>query len=83
MIIGILMAFLLAWLVWSISIPKWRIWAFENIDEKFHNQLKTEAIKAKLIWPDGHMFEKTEIRTQEQKIKIKAINNRIKELNNL
>jgi hypothetical protein len=83
MIIGILMAFLLGWLVWSLAIPKWRIWAFENIDEKFHNQLKNEAIKAKLIWPDGHMFEKTEIRTQEQKIKIKAINNRIKELNNL
>lgn len=81
MITGFIISFVLGWLVWSFSIAKWRIWAFEKIDEKFHNELKNEAIKAKLIWADGHIFEKTEIRNKEQKAKIKAINDRIEELN--
>ncbi len=81
MLIGFVISFILGWLVWSLFIAKWRIWAFEKIDEKFHAILKNEAIQAKLIWPDGHIFEKTEIRTVEQKAKIKAINDRIEELN--
>lgn len=80
MIIGFIIAFVGGWLVWSFFIPKWRIWAFESVDEKLHPYLKEEAIKAKMIWKDGHMFEKTEIRSEEQKIKIEAINKRIEEL---
>ena len=80
MLVGFVISFILGWLVWSLLIPKWRIWAFEKIDERFHSILKNEAVQAKLIWPDGHIFEKTEIRTDEQKTKIKAINDRIKEL---
>ena len=83
MIIGFVISFILGWLVWSFFIPKWRIWAFEKIDEQFHNKLKNEAIDAKLIWSDGHIFEKTEIRTKIQKTKIRAINDRIKEMNSL
>lgn len=83
MLIGLVVSFISGWLVWSLFIAKWRIFAFEKIDEKFHLNLKNEAIKAKLIWPDGHIFEKTEIRTEEQKAKIKAINDRINELNNI
>lgn len=83
MIVGFVISFILAWIVWSLSIAKWRIWAFEKIDEKFHYILKKEAIKAKLIWPDGHIFEKTEIRSESQKRKIKAINDRIDELNEI
>lgn len=82
MLVGFVISFILGWLVWSLLIPKWRIWAFEKINEKLHTALKEEAVKAKLIWPDGHLFEKTEIRSAEQKAKIKAINDRIKELNN-
>ncbi|MBL4643319.1 MAG: hypothetical protein JKY44_06985 [Flavobacteriaceae bacterium] len=82
LIIGIVISFISGWIIWSLFIAKWRIWAFEKIDEKFHRQLKKEAIKAKLIWSDGHIFEKTEIRTEEQKAKINAINKRIDELNN-
>tara|TARA_B100000809_G_C14957376_1_gene466096 strand:+ start:463 stop:861 length:399 start_codon:yes stop_codon:yes gene_type:complete len=83
MIIGFVLSFILGWFVWSLFIAKWRIWAFEKIDERFHNELKNEAINAKLIWSDGHIFEKTEIRTKKQKTKIKAINDRIKEMNSL
>jgi len=80
-IIGCVISFFIGWGFWSLCIAKWRIWAFEEIDETFHHQLKKEAIKAKLIWPDGHFFEKTEIRTKAQKAKIKAIHKRIEELN--
>lgn len=83
MLIGFVISFISGWLVWSLFIPKWRIWAFEKIDEKFHSELKNEAIKAKLIWSDGHIFGKTEIRTEEQKAKSKAINDRIDELNSI
>lgn len=82
MMVGFIISFILGWLIWSLFIAKWRIWAFEKIDERFHSILKSEAIKAKLIWPDGHIFEKTEIRTKEQKVKIKTINDRIEELKN-
>ena len=34
MIIGFVISFILGWLVWSFFIPKWRIWAFEKIDEQ-------------------------------------------------
>ena len=83
MLVGFVISFILGWLVWSLFIAKWRIWAFEKTDERFHSILKKEAIQAKLIWPDGHIFEKTEIRTDEQKAKIKAINDRIEQLNNM
>ncbi len=70
MISGFIISFILGWLVWSFSIAKWRIWAFEKTDIKFHSKLKSEAIKAKLIWSDGHFFEKTEVRTKLQKEKL-------------
>lgn len=81
--IGLISSFVIGWLVWSFSIPIWRIWAFEKIDEKFHLKLKKEAIRGGLIWADGHIFEKTEIRSKKQKAKIKAINDRIKVVNNI
>lgn len=72
---GILVAigggFLIAWLIWSYMITKWRIWAFENVRNV--HELKKRAIQAKLIWSDNHVFEKTEIRTKNEKIKLKKI----------
>ncbi len=29
--ISFLIGFVLAWLIWSFMITKWRIWAFENV----------------------------------------------------
>ena len=78
--VGVILAFILGWLVWSFAIVKWRIWAFEKTNEKWHSYLKKEAVKAKMIWPDGHIFEKTEIRSKEQSKKIIAINKRMEQL---
>ena len=58
------MGFLIAWLTWSLMITKWRIWAFDNVTNV--HDLKRRAIQEKLIWEDGNIFEKTEIRTNKE-----------------
>lgn len=57
--IGLILGFVLSWLWWSFKIAKWRVWAFENVRNV--HELKKRAIQERLIWPDGHFFEKTEI----------------------
>jgi hypothetical protein len=51
----------LAWLWWSITVPRWRLWADKRVEDVA--QLKILAVKAGLTWPDGHVFERTEIKT--------------------
>ncbi len=69
--IGSLLGFVIAWLVWSFMITKWRIWAFENVRNV--HELKKRAIEEKLIWNDGNIFEKTEIRSLEDKEELKKL----------
>tara|TARA_R110002072_G_scaffold302651_1_gene487084 strand:+ start:899 stop:1726 length:828 start_codon:yes stop_codon:yes gene_type:complete len=69
--ISFIIGFIVAWLVWSFMITKWRIWAFENVRNV--HELKKRAIAEKLIWKDGKIFEKTEIRSSEQKRKLKLL----------
>ncbi len=69
--IGFLLGFVFAWLVWSFMITKWRIWAFKNVRNV--HELKKRAIQEKLIWNDGNIFEKTEIRTLEEKEELKKL----------
>lgn len=70
-IVAVGCGFLFSWLIWSYMITKWRIWAFENVRNV--HELKKRAVQAKLIWHDNHIFEKTEIRTKNEKIKLKKI----------
>ncbi|OMP30345.1 hypothetical protein [Mangrovimonas sp. DI 80] len=69
--IAFLIGFILAWLIWSFMITKWRIWAFENVRNV--HELKKRAIQEKLIWNDGKIFEKTEIRNSEDRRKLKKL----------
>ncbi|GGD27047.1 hypothetical protein [Flavobacterium orientale] len=69
--IAFVVGFVLAWLIWSFMITKWRIWAFENVRNV--HELKKRAIQEKLIWNDGNIFEKTEIRNTENKRKLKEL----------
>ena len=73
-IIGLIIGFIMAWLIWSVMITKWRVWAFENVQHV--HELKKRAIDEKLIWHDGSIFEKTEIRTAEEKQKLKNLKRR-------
>lgn len=69
--IAFLIGFVLAWLIWSFMITKWRIWAFENVRNV--HELKKRAIQERLIWNDGNIFERTEIRNSEDKSKLKKL----------
>lgn len=73
-LLGIALGPLAGWIYWSFAITRWRIWAFTNVDDI--NELKSRAISSKLIWPDGHIFEKTEIRTKKEEDIIKKIEDR-------
>ena len=69
--VGFVFAFVFSWLCWSFMITKWRIWAFENVRNV--HELKKRAIQEKLIWADGNIFEKTEIRTAADKEKLNSL----------
>lgn len=61
---GLLLGFVLGWLWWSYSIPKWRKWALKqpSIDP---DELQKAAEAVTLVWPKGHFFEKTEFRIEK------------------
>lgn len=65
---GFLLSFVFCWLYYSFKITKWRIWAFENVRNV--HELKKRAIQEKLIGADESIFEKFEIRTSRDKIKL-------------
>lgn len=67
-IVSLILGVALGWLYWSFAITKWRIWAFENVRNV--HELKEKAIEGKLIWDDESIFEKTEIRSYEDKQKL-------------
>lgn len=71
---GIVLALVAAWLYWSIMIVRWRIWAFDNVNNV--HDLYKRAITERLIWPDGSWASKTEIWTQSQREKWEAIKTR-------
>jgi hypothetical protein len=57
--------FVVAWLWWSVSIPKWRIWALQHVDDWL--KLESAAITGMLIWRRGSIFGITEIKSREQR----------------
>lgn len=68
---GIGLALVLAWLYWSITVVRWRLWAFDNVNNV--HDLYKQAVQENLIWPDGSWASKTEIWTRTQREKWEAI----------
>ena len=68
------LGFVLAWSWWSLMVPRWRLWAWQRVEDL--NSLKQRAVGAGLIWPDGHVFEKTELRSKETQEKLRALESR-------
>lgn len=54
--------FVAAWLWWSVSVPKWRLWAYQRVNEIA--ALKERAVEVGLTWPDNHVFGRTEIKSR-------------------
>ena len=55
--------FVLAWLWWSLAVPRWRLWAYERVPVADIPQLKRQAVQVGLTWPDGSLFGRTEIKS--------------------
>lgn len=72
-LVGTILGFVFAWLWWSYKIVKWKIWAFDNTKKTDWSSLKHRAVSQKLIWEDGSIFQKTEIRSTEDNRKLKNI----------
>jgi hypothetical protein len=53
----------LAWLWWSLLVPKWRLWAYERVSDI--PLLKDLAVTFGITWPDDHFFGRTEIKSRE------------------
>lgn len=51
----------LAWCWWSITTPKWRLWALRRVDNLY--KLHQQAMKAQLVWPHGSIYENTEFKS--------------------
>lgn len=60
-----LAGFIMAWLWWSLSVPRWRLWAYERVGDIA--ALKAEAVRVGLTWPDDSPFTRTEIKSQQQR----------------
>ncbi len=63
--------FIAAWLWWSWSVPRWRLWAYQRVDNIA--ELKRAAVVARLVWPDGHFFERTELKSARHAAREKAL----------
>lgn len=68
---GLAVGFVLAWLWWSVMVPRWRLWAYERVDDIA--KLKRVAVAVGLIWPDGWIFERTEIKSKAHAARERAL----------
>jgi hypothetical protein len=61
----------MGWLAWSILVPRWRLWAYEQVDDI--EALKREAVAAQLTWPEGHWLERTEIASRQLRHELRQL----------
>ena len=50
------------WAWWAFTLPRWRVWALERVRDR--ESLVREAVRWQLMWPPGHDFEDTEVRSE-------------------
>lgn len=60
MIIG----FVLAWIWWSFTVPRWRRWALKQAVPA--DKLQKWAVSSGLTWPKDSIFEKTEFKLKDE-----------------
>ncbi len=76
-VIGFALGFLLGWIYSGFAVVRWKIWAYENV-QNLH-ELKQKAIVEKVIYPDGHWSEKLNFASYEQRQKLKQLEKRFSE----
>ena len=64
-------SWLVAWLAWSILTPRWRLWAYERVDDLV--ELKRIALADRVLWPDGHIIHRSELAPAALRERLTAI----------
>jgi hypothetical protein len=67
------LSFLMSWIAWSFQCPRWRVWAYRKVDDI--EALKSSAVTAGLLWPEGHFFQRTELRAKAQSAELISLEN--------
>jgi len=75
--VGFLPIFILLWLLWSIRITDWKLWAFENVRNV--HELERRAIQEKLIYKSDSILNKTEIWTKNKKARWNLLKEKFKQ----
>lgn len=52
-----------AWLWWSFTVPRWRMWALKRGVDAY--ELQKWGVVTGLLWPKGVIFERTELRPKD------------------
>jgi hypothetical protein len=60
----ILIGFIVAWVWWSVMVPRWRKWALQKGIPA--DELQKWGVRTGLLWPKGSALEKTEIKTWDK-----------------
>lgn len=60
-----------AWAAWSFMTPIWRLWAYRRVDDL--EELKWLAVEAKVLWPEGHVFQRTEIMSAATRVELQRL----------
>jgi hypothetical protein len=63
--------FVAGWLVWSLGIPRWRLWAYRSVGSVA--ELKRVAMQRGLIWPDGSLWERTELISSRERALLRQL----------
>ena len=61
----LLLSFVAAWGWWSLSVPRWRLWAYERVEST--SEVHRKALAAGLLWPRGSFLERTEFKSLAQR----------------
>jgi len=67
----LIVSWLAAWLVWSILTPRWRLWAYERVEDI--DELKRIAIADRVLWPEGHIIHRSELAPPVLRAKLEMI----------
>lgn len=67
----LLVALLLGWFWWSLTVPRWRLWAYQRVSST--RALQKWALAAGLVWPRGSIPERTEIKSAQHRLREKEL----------
>lgn len=71
---GVVIGILFSWLSWSFTVVRWKIWAYTNVRNV--HELTKRAVESQIMWPEGNFFNRTEIKSQEQRYQLEQLKQR-------